>query len=40
MPEVTDAVLATAKLRPAEQAALLAKAASQNAGQAVPRCAC
>ena len=37
LPEVTDAVLATAKLRPAEQAALLARAAGENPGQAVPR---
>ena len=37
MPEVTEAVLATAKLRPAEQAALLARAAGQDAANTVPR---
>ena len=38
--EVTQAVLATAKLRPAEQSALLAKAAARDSKQAVPRFAC
>ena len=35
--EVTQAVLATAKLRPAEQSALLAKAAARDSKQALPR---